>query len=74
MRRAANFEIADHITSYYKSDGFIAEVIAEHNEYISKETLSLKLVSSEPPIDAYREKHTIAGKDVLLAVTKEKTA
>jgi len=74
MRRAANFEIADHITSYYQSDDFIAEVIAEHNEYISKETLSLKLVSSEPPIDAYQEKHTIAGKDVLLAVTKEKIA
>jgi len=70
MRRAANFDIADHIISYYQADETITQVLIDFNDYISRETLSVKLVEGNPPSQSYQEKHQISGKEVLLAVCK----
>jgi len=70
MRRAANFDVADHIIIYYQSAELIKQVVADFNDYIKRETLSREIVDGFPPNGAYAEKHRILGDDILLAVQK----
>jgi isoleucyl-tRNA synthetase len=70
MRRSANFNVADHIISYYQADKLITRVLIDFNDYIKHETLSLELVEGSPPGQSYQEKHHISGKEVLLAVCR----
>jgi len=55
MRRSADFDIADHIVTYYESSPELEAVIAAHSDYIRQETLSNELVSQPPADDAYTE-------------------
>ncbi len=55
MRRSADFDIADHIVTYYESSPELDAVIAAHSDYIRQETLSQELVSQPPVDDAYTE-------------------
>ena len=55
MRRSADFDIADHIVTYYVSSPELDAVIAAHSEYIRQETLSQELLSQSPAYDAYTE-------------------
>ena len=55
MRRSADFDIADHIVTYYEGSPEIDAVIAAHSEYIRQETLSQELLSHSPADDAYTE-------------------
>ncbi|MDE2687517.1 MAG: isoleucine--tRNA ligase [Chloroflexota bacterium] len=55
MRRSADFDIADHIVTYYESSPELHAVIAAHGDYIRQETLSQELVSQSPADDAYTE-------------------
>ena len=55
MRRSADFDIADHIVTYYESSPELDAVIAAHSDYIRQETLSQELVSQPPADDAYTE-------------------
>ena len=55
MRRSADFDIADHIVTYYESSPELDAVIAAHSDYIRQETLSRELVSAKPVDDAYTE-------------------
>jgi isoleucyl-tRNA synthetase len=70
MRRAAKFDIADHIVTYYQAEERVKRVIADFAGYIKQETLSRELIDSFPPHGAYAEKHRISDSDVLLAVEK----
>jgi len=70
MRRAADFDIADHIITYYEAEEPIKRVMTDFADYIKQETLSLDLVDSSPPGEAYVEKYHISDADVLLAVAK----
>jgi len=70
MRRAADFDIADHIITYYEAEEPIKRVMTDFADYIRQETLSLELVDSPPPEKAYVEKYHISDADVLLAVAK----
>jgi isoleucyl-tRNA synthetase len=70
MRRAAGFDIADHIVTYYEAAGPIERVMTDFSGYIKQETLSIDLVNSSPPRDAYAEKYHISHADVVLAVAK----
>ncbi len=70
MRRAAGFDVADHIVTYYQGEGHIARVLKDFAGYIKQETLSLELTEGLPPEGAYVEKHRISNSDVLLAVSK----
>ena len=55
MRRSADFDIADHIVTYYESSPELDAVIAAHGDYIRQETLSRELVSATPADDAYTD-------------------
>ena len=55
MRRSADFDIADHIVTYYESSPELDAIIAAHSDYIRQETLSQDLVSAKPADDAYTE-------------------
>ena len=55
MRRSADFDIADHIVTYYVSSPELDAVIAAHSEYIRQETLSQQLLCQSPADDAYTE-------------------
>ena len=70
MRRAAKFDIADHIVTYYQAEEGVKRVITDFASYIKQETLSRELIDSLPPAEAHTEKHRISGSDVLLAVEK----
>ena len=70
MRRAAGFDVADHIVTYYQGKEDVARVLKDFGGYIKQETLSLELTEGLPPEGAYVEKHRISNSDVLLAVSK----
>ena len=55
MRRSADFDIADHIVTYYESSPELDAVVAAHSEYIRQETLSQELLCQSPVDDAYTE-------------------
>ncbi|MFC1992000.1 isoleucine--tRNA ligase [Chloroflexota bacterium] len=72
MRRSADFDIADHIVTYYQGDDYIKGVMskAATADYIKQETLSRQLVEGIPEdIDA-RESYKLNGHEVLLGVKK----
>ena len=70
MRRAANFDVADYITTYYQAEESIERVIAAFGDYIKQETLSRELIADFPPNGAYTEKYRISNSDVLLAIKR----
>jgi len=70
MRRAAGFDVADHIATYYQGEEDISRVMKDFAGYIKQETLSLEITEGLPPEGAYVEKHRISNSDVLLAVSK----
>ena len=71
MRRSADFDIADHIVTYYDGDEALEEVVAVHGDYIRQETLSRQLVRGVPPQGAYSEEQKVNGLAVVLGVVRE---
>jgi len=71
MRRAAGFDIADHITTYYQGDDDFTKVMRDFADYITQETLSLGLVRDEPAQGAFTDSHKISGHQVTLGVRRE---
>jgi len=71
MRRSAEFDIADHIVTYYHGDEALEEVIAAHGDYIRQETLSRELTRGVPPEGAYTEEQKVNGLAVVLGVVRE---
>ncbi|MCI0438115.1 MAG: class I tRNA ligase family protein, partial [Chloroflexi bacterium] len=61
MRRAADFDIADYIVTYYQGDAEIAEVIAAHEEYIRQETLSRQLLDQPLAVIPLKIKDSVIG-------------
>ena len=70
MRKAAGFEIADHIITYHSGSDRVSEVLAEHGAYVRQETLSNEIVDGEPPSDAHGEEIEVNGETVRLAVKR----
>jgi len=70
MRRAADFNIADHITTYYAGGEYVKQVMTEFAGYIEQETLSRRLVDGAAPEGAFSEGFTLAGHEITLAVAK----
>jgi isoleucyl-tRNA synthetase len=72
MRRAAGFEIADHIVTYYQGDDYIKGIMTDKTlaEYIKQETLSQKIIDAVPEENAFSERHKISGYNVLLGVKR----
>jgi isoleucyl-tRNA synthetase len=70
MRKAAGFEIADRISTYYSASDQIAAVMVNFGGYIQAETLSLELVSSLPPAEAYWEEQKIDNASLILGIRR----
>jgi isoleucyl-tRNA synthetase len=70
MRRSAGFDIADHITTYYKGDDYIGQVMADFADYIKQETLSEQLIEGVPEEGVFIERHKLSGYDILLGVKR----
>jgi len=72
MRKAAGFEISDHIVTYHSGSDRVAEVLSAHEDYVREETLSNEVTADEPPDDAHSEELEIDGQTVKLAVVRAK--
>ena len=71
MRRNANFNVADHIITYYQAEGLIKKAVAKFADYIKRETLSQELVDGLPIEEGvYTEKYSIRDNEIILAVKK----
>lgn len=70
MRKSADFNIEDRITTYYQTSGDLAEVLTTWADYIKSETLSENLLPESPPSNVYTEEHKIDGQKIIMGVKK----
>jgi isoleucyl-tRNA synthetase len=70
LRKAAGFEIADRIVTYFSGWDRLSRVLSEHGDYVRQETLSEELRPAEPPADAFTEEQKLDGQAVRLAVQR----
>ena len=71
LRRAANFEVTDHIQTWYDGPGELAAVMrGNFAPYIREETLSELLQSGPPPEGAQSETAKIDGQEITLGVLR----
>jgi isoleucyl-tRNA synthetase len=74
LRKAAGFDISDHITTYYQGPPSLRAVLAKHGDYVRQETLSEELVEGAPPDGAHAEESAIGGdgEPLVLAVLRRR--
>jgi isoleucyl-tRNA synthetase len=70
MRRAAGFDIADHIVTCYQGDDYINRVMSDFADYIKQETLSKELATGAPGTGAFTESHKLSGHELTLGVRR----
>ncbi len=70
MRRAAGFDIADHIITYYQGDDYVRQVMKDFASYIKQETLSHELTYGVPAEGAFTEGYKLSGHEILLGVRR----
>ncbi len=71
LRRAANFEVTDHIETWYEGPDELAQVMrGNFSVYIREETLSDLLQAGPPPEGAKSENAKIEGQEITLAVRR----
>ncbi len=68
MRKDAGFNIEDRITTWYQTDGELAEVFTRWAAYIQAETLTTELIPARPPQGAYLEEHNVDGAALVLGI------
>ena len=72
MRKDADLNIEDRITTYYQTEGDLTEVFATWGDYIKAETLSTELVASESSPEAHVETHKVEGQVLKMGVRQYK--
>jgi len=70
MRKQADFDIADRITTYYQAEDELERAFTTWADYIKAETLSTELVASAPPEAAYSQAHKVDGQELVLGVRR----
>ncbi len=71
LRRAANFEVTDHIEIWYDGPDELAQVMrGNFSAYICEETLTDQLQAGPPPEGAKSEAAKIEGQEITLAVRR----
>ena len=71
LRRAANFEVTDHIETWYDGPEELAGVMrGNFAAYISEETLSDLVAAGPPPDGSKSETAKIEGQEITLAVRR----
>jgi len=72
LRKAAGFDISDHITTYLTGPDWLSRVLAKHGDYVRQETLSEELTEGPPPtgVGAHAEEQKLDGEPITLAVLR----
>ena len=71
LRRAADFQVTDHIVTYYQAPEEITRVLTGgFAGYIEPETLTEELVAGPPPEEAKAETTKVDGMEVTLGVRR----
>ena len=71
LRRGANFEVTDHIETFYDGPDELTGVMrGDFSTYIREETLSDQLEAGPPPEGAKSETAKIEGQEITLAVRR----
>ncbi len=70
LRREADFELSDRITTWCAGDETVARVLAAHGDYVKGETLSVELFTEPPPADAQQTAFTLDGVEVVVGVRR----
>ncbi|MBT3285259.1 isoleucine--tRNA ligase [Candidatus Bathyarchaeota archaeon] len=71
LRKDADFDIDDHITTYYTGSPEVEVVFDEESEYIKLETLSDELVKGNAPDGASVQDFDIDGRSLKLGLVKK---
>jgi len=71
MRKNADFNIEDRITTYYQTEGDLEAVFQTWRDYIKAETLTTELNAGEPPESAYVEEHKVGGQALKLGILRQ---
>jgi len=70
MRRAAGYEISDHIEVFYETGEVLEDVFKQYVDYIRQETLSVRLSRATPPEDASSQTLKLSGNEILLGIRR----
>ena len=70
LRKTANFEITDHIITYYVASEKLANAITSFADYIKNETLSINLIAGRSPLAAALEEDKFDDETLTLEVIK----
>ena len=70
LRKEADFNIDDRIETHYSGDQEIEEVFRREADYISAETLSVRLLRGPPPEGAHAGEFDIDGKKLRLGLLR----
>jgi len=70
LRREADFELSDRITTWCAGDETVARVLDAHGDYVQGETLSVELLTEPPPADAQQTAFTLDGVEVVVGVRR----
>jgi isoleucyl-tRNA synthetase len=72
MRRAAGYEVTDHIITYYEAGANFVQSISAFADYIRQETLSDDVEEGIPDDADLKEEHKLSGFQITLGVKKAK--
>jgi isoleucyl-tRNA synthetase len=70
MRRAADFEISDHIVVFYQGHADLEKVFAGFTDYISQETLCTELRNETPPGDSFVQPVKVDGNEIVVGLRR----
>jgi isoleucyl-tRNA synthetase len=71
LRKDADFDIDDHITTYYTGSPEVEAVFDAESEYIKVETLSDELVKGDAPDGASVQEYDIDGRSLKLGLVQK---
>ena len=71
LRKEAGFNIADKIITYYYTGDKLTEIFVSQERYISKETLSTRLVRGKAPSDSKIADYIIEGEPLTLGLVRK---
>ncbi len=70
LRKKADFNIEDRISTWYQAGGELGQVFLEWSDYIMAETLTTDLHSGPAPEDAFEEQVELEGETVELGLRR----
>ena len=74
LRKTSGFEIADRITTYYTAAPGLVDALTGFAAYIKAETLSVDLLTGEPPAGAATVSDSVDGEALTLGIVKAEPA